>query len=93
VVFNKIDSFSHKEKEEDDLTPRVRENIPLEELKQTWMNKLHENCVFISARNKDNIEELKSVLYEKVREIHVQRFPYNDFLYIDFYTPEQNLFN
>ncbi|MCL1934423.1 MAG: GTPase HflX [Candidatus Azobacteroides sp.] len=81
IVFNKIDAFSYIEKEFDDLTPKTKENISLEELKQTWMNKLHENCVFISAKEKQNIEELKSLLYRKVREIHVQRFPYNDFLY------------
>jgi len=81
IVFNKIDAFSYFEKEADDLTPKTRDNISLEELKQTWMNKLHENCVFISAKEKLNIEELKSIVYEKVREIHVQRFPYNDFLY------------
>ena len=81
IVFNKIDAFSYIEKEPDDLTPAIKENISLEELKQTWMNKLHENCVFISAKEKLNIEELKSLLYQKVREIHVQRFPYNDFLY------------
>jgi len=81
IVFNKIDAFSYIEKESDDLTPKSKENISLEELKQTWMNKLHENSVFISAKEKQNIEELKSLLYRKVREIHVQRFPYNDFLY------------
>ncbi|GHT06963.1 GTPase HflX [Bacteroidia bacterium] len=81
VVFNKIDAFEHVEKEADDLTPRSKENIPLEELKHTWMNNLHENCVFISAKDKENIEELKALLYQKVKEIHVERFPYNDFLY------------
>jgi len=81
IVFNKIDAFSYIEKESDDLTPIAKENISLEELKQTWMNKLHENGVFISAKEKLNIEELKSLLYMKVKEIHVQRFPYNDFLY------------
>lgn len=81
IVFNKIDAFTYTEKEEDDLSPKTKENISLNELKQSWMNKLHENCVFISAKNKQNIEELKSLLYEKVKEIHVQRFPYNDFLY------------
>jgi GTP-binding protein HflX len=86
IVFNKIDAFSYIEKESDDLTPKTKENISLEELKQTWMNNLHENGVFISAREKQNIEELKSLLYRKVREIHVQRFPYNDFLYR---TPEE----
>ena len=84
VVFNKIDAFSYIEKEADDLTPMKKENLSLDELKQTWMNKLHENCVFISARDKDNIEELKSVLYEKAKEIHIQRYPYNDFLYQDY---------
>jgi len=81
IVFNKIDTFSYVEKEFDDLTPKTKENISLDELKQTWMNKLHENCVFISAKEKLNMEELKSLLYAKVKEIHVQRFPYNDFLY------------
>jgi GTP-binding protein HflX len=81
IVFNKMDSFSYVEKESDDLTPKNKENVSLEELKQTWMNKLHENCVFISAKERHNIEELKSLLYSKVREIHVQRFPYNDFLF------------
>ena len=81
IVFNKIDAFSYVEKEFDDLTPKTKENISLDELKQTWMNKLHENCLFISAKEKLNIEELKSLLYAKVKEIHVQRFPYNDFLY------------
>jgi GTP-binding protein HflX len=81
IAFNKIDSFSYIEKEADDLTPKTQKNISLEELKQTWMNKLHENCVFISAKEKQNVEELKSLMYQKIREIHVQRFPYNDFLY------------
>lgn len=84
IVFNKTDAFSYIEKEEDDLSPKTRENISLDELKQTWMNKLHENCVFISAKEKQNIEELKSLLYSKVKEIHVQRFPYNDFLYQEY---------
>jgi len=81
IVFNKIDAFSYIEKDADDLTPKTKENVSLEELKQTWMNNLHENCVFISAKEKLNMEELKSLLYGKVKEIHVQRFPYNDFLY------------
>jgi len=81
IVFNKLDAFSYIEKDVDDLTPKTKENVSLEELKQTWMNNLHENCVFISAKQKQNIEELKSLLYRKAKEIHVQRFPYNDFLY------------
>lgn len=84
IVFNKIDAFSYVQKEADDLTPKTKENISLDELKKTWMSKLNENCVFISAKNKQNIEELKTLLYTKVKEIHVQRFPYNDFLYQDY---------
>ncbi|MDR0505531.1 MAG: GTPase HflX [Dysgonamonadaceae bacterium] len=84
IVFNKIDIFSYIRKEEDDLSPKTKENISLEELKNTWMSKLNENAVFISALDKKNIEEFKTLLYEKVREIHVQRFPYNDFLYQDY---------
>lgn len=81
IVFNKMDAFSHVEKDEDDLTPKKRENYSLEELQRTWMSKLKENCIFISAKERDNIEELKELLYRKAREIHVERFPYNDFLY------------
>ncbi|MGI6046825.1 MAG: GTPase HflX [Petrimonas sp.] len=81
IVFNKIDAFSFVEKDEDDLTPRKRENITLEELKQSWMSKLKDSAIFISAKEKENIDELKSLIYEKAKEIHIQRFPYNDFLY------------
>lgn len=81
VVFNKIDAFTHVEKDTDDLTPKVRQNISLEELEQSWMSKLKDNCIFISAREKTNIDELKSLIYEKAKGIHIQRFPYNDFLY------------
>lgn len=81
LVFNKIDAFSYVEKAADDLTPRTRENISLDELKETWMAKMHDNCIFISARNKTNIDELKSLLYQRVKEIHTTRFPYNDFLF------------
>lgn len=82
MVFNKIDAYSHVPKDEDDLTPRSRENIPLEELKQTWMNKLDPgNCVFISAKKGTNIDELKERIYQKAKEIHMERFPYNDFLF------------
>ncbi|MCD7972960.1 MAG: GTPase HflX [Candidatus Azobacteroides sp.] len=84
IVFNKIDAYTYVKKEEDDLTPRTKENIDLEELKRTWMNKLHDNCIFISAKNKSNIEELKTLLYEKVKEIHITRFPYNDFLFQEY---------
>ncbi|MBO4964732.1 MAG: GTPase HflX [Muribaculaceae bacterium] len=81
LVFNKIDAFSYIPKEEDDLTERKRENIPLEEFKQTYMAKMNNNCVFISAKERINIDELKEMLYEKARQIHAERFPYNDFLY------------
>ena len=81
VVFNKTDAFSHIEKEEDDLTPKTFRNLSLEELKQSWMSKLKEDCIFISAKEKFNIEELKQLIYNKAKEIHIQRFPYNDFLY------------
>ena len=81
LVFNKIDAFTYVKKDEDDLTPRTRENIPLEELKETWMAKMEKNCVFISAKNKLNIDELKTMLYEKAKAIHQARFPYNDFLF------------
>ena len=81
LVFNKIDAYSHVEKEADDLSARTKENIPLNELKLTWMAQMNDNCLFISAREQDNIVELKEKLYEIVKEIHVKRFPYNDFLF------------
>lgn len=81
LVFNKIDAFRHKPKDEDDLTPRTRENITLDELKASWMGQMHDNCVFISAKNQTNIDELRNLLYTKAKEIHLTRFPYNDFLY------------
>ena len=81
VIFNKIDAFTYVQKEEDDLTPKTKENITLDELKETWMNRLADNCLFISAREKQNIDNLKEVIYKKVCELHVQKYPYNDFLY------------
>lgn len=81
LVFNKIDAFTHVLKEEDDLTPKKRENYTLEELKETWLSKMKEDSVFISAKEKENIEALRQLLYDKVKEIHITRFPYNDFLY------------
>ena len=83
VVFNKIDAYSWVEKEEDDLTPMTKENVPLLELKRTWMAKLGEDCIFISAKDKTNIDELREIMYRRVRELHVQKYPYNDFLYQD----------
>jgi GTP-binding protein HflX len=81
ILFNKVDAYSYTKKDDDDLTPATRENLSLEELMKTWMAKLNDNCIFISAREKTNIDELKQVLYLKVRELHVQKYPYNDFLF------------
>ena len=89
LVFNKIDAYTWVEKEEDDLTPIQKENYTLEDLKKTWMAKKGEDqhyleCLFISAREKANIDELRETLYKRVRELHVQKYPYNDFLYNDY---------
>lgn len=81
MVFNKIDAFTYTPKDPDDLTPATRENISLDEFRRMWMAKMGRNCVFISAKERINIEELKELLYQKAREIHSERFPYNDFLY------------
>lgn len=81
VVFNKIDAYSWVEKEEDDLTPPTRENITLDELEKTWMAKMNDDCIFISAKKKVNVDLLRERLYAKVRQLHVQKYPYNDFLY------------
>lgn len=83
MVFNKIDSFSYVPKDENDLTPARRENFSLDDLKKTWMAKMNDNCIFISAKERNNIDELKALMYKHIRAIHVQRFPYNDFLYPD----------
>lgn len=81
MVFNKIDAFTYTPKDEDDLTPATRENVSLDELKQMWMAKLPHDCVFISAKKGINIDELKQMIYDRAREIHTARFPYNDFLF------------
>lgn len=81
MVFNKIDAFTYAPKDEDDLTPATRENVSLDELKQMWMAKLPHDCVFISAKKGINIDELKQMIYDRAREIHTARFPYNDFLF------------
>ena len=88
LVFNKTDAYTFTPKEEDDLTPKTKENVSLDELMQTWMAKMHESCIFISARERDNIENLKTLMYNRVRELHVQKYPYNDFLY-QTYTDEE----
>ena len=81
LVFNKIDAFSYTPKDADDLTPATRENLSLDDLRETWMARMQDNCVFISARKGTNIDELRKIVYDKAREIHLTRFPYNDFLY------------
>ena len=81
LVFNKIDAYRWTPKDEDDLTPRTKENISLDELMATWMAKLGNDCFFISAKNRTNMDEFKQIMYKKVRELHVQKYPYNDFLY------------
>ena len=81
VVFNKIDNFTYTPKEEDDLTPVQRENLSLDDLRKSWMARLGDDCIFISAKNKDNIDALRALLYDRIKAIHVQRYPYNDFLF------------
>jgi GTP-binding protein HflX len=81
LVFNKIDAFSYTPKDEDDLTPTTRENLSLEDIKRTWMKNLNAQVLFVSAQTKENVDELKHVLYEKVKEMHVKRYPYNNLLY------------
>ena len=73
LVFNKIDAYTYVAKADDDLTPRTKENLTLEELMKTWMAKLEDNCLFISARERINVEELKSVVYRHVKELHLQK--------------------
>lgn len=88
IIFNKIDAYTWVEKEADDLTPKTKENITLEELKKTWMAKMGDDCLFISAKEKTNIQEMRDVIYKRVRELHVQKYPYNDFLYQNYEEEE-----
>lgn len=81
LVFNKIDAFTYTPKDADDLSEPTRENMSLDDLKKSWIGRLGDNCVFISAKKQINIDALRKLLYEKACEIHTQRFPYNDFLY------------
>lgn len=81
LVFNKMDAYTWTEKDPDDLTPATRENVSLEELKHTWMAKMGDDCIFISARERQNIDELKELFYARVKQLHVQKYPYNDFLF------------
>ena len=83
VLFNKTDAYTWVEKEADDLTPATRENITIDELKRTWMGRLNGECLFVSALKKTGIENMRKVLYDRVKQLHVQKYPYNDFLYPD----------
>ena len=83
VLFNKIDAYTWVEKEADDLTPATRENITFDELQRTWMGRLNGECLFVSALKKTGIENMRKVLYDRVKQLHVQKYPYNDFLYPD----------
>ena len=84
LIFNKVDAFSWQPKDEDDLTPFERENYSLGDLQKSWMAKMKDDCFFISARTGEGVDELKQALYERVKEIHVKRYPYNDFLFEDY---------
>ncbi len=81
IIFNKVDAYTWVEKDEDDLTPATKENISLDDLIHTWMTRLSGECLFISALEKTGYDTLRQVLYNKVREMHVQKYPYNDFLF------------
>ena len=83
VLFNKTDAYTWIEKEADDLTPATRENITIDELQRTWMGRLNGECLFVSALKKTGIENMRKVLYDRVKQLHVQKYPYNDFLYPD----------
>ena len=83
VLFNKTDAYTWVEKEADDLTPATRENITMDELQRTWMGRLNGECLFVSALKKTGIENMRKVLYDRVKQLHVQKYPYNDFLYPD----------
>ncbi len=88
MVFNKIDAYQHQTIDDDDLvTEKTKEHYTLAEWEKTWMNKLDNNCLFISALNKENMEEFKEKVFEEIKKIHISRFPYNDFLYEE-YTEE-----
>ena len=81
VIFNKIDAYTFIEKDPFDLTPKTKENVSLEELIHSWMARVEDDCIFISAKERTNIDNLREKLYKRVRELHVQKYPYNDFLY------------
>ena len=84
IIFNKVDAYRWVEKDEDDLTPATKENVSLDDLIHTWMTRLSGECLFISALEKTGYDTLRQVLYNKVRELHVQKYPYNDFLFVHY---------
>ncbi len=85
MVFNKIDAFENESIDEDDLvTKRTKAHYTLQDWEKTWMNNMKGNCVFISALNKENLDEFKSLVYDEVKKIHITRFPYNDYLYQEY---------
>ena len=90
IIFNKTDAYTYVKKDEDDLTPRTKENWTLQELEDTWMARLGEDCIFLSARERTNIDSFRKLLYAKVRQLHVQKCPYNDFLYDNDYEGLQS---
>ena len=81
LIFNKIDAYRFTQKDEDDLTPRSKENFTLEELEKSWMAQNNVPCIFISAREKANLDAFRELLYDKIKEIHVTRYPYDNLLY------------
>lgn len=81
MVFNKIDAYTWEEKDPDDLTPATKRNVSYDELKRTWMAKMNDNCIFISAKNRDNYQEFRDLLYKEIRDMHAIRYPYDNFLY------------
>lgn len=91
MVFNKIDAYTHQTIDQDDLmTEKTSRHFTLEEWKQTWMNRMNGDAIFISAKNKENIQEFREKVYKKVREIHITRFPYNNFLYPEVEIEEES---
>ena len=85
MVFNKIDAYKHETIDEDDLvTEKTNIHYTLADWQKTWMNKLDNNCLFISALNKENLDEFKDKVFEEVKKIHIARFPYNNFLYDEY---------
>ena len=85
LVFNKIDAYTHKTIDEDDLvTERTKDHYTLNDWKNTWMNEMGENSLFISALNSENLEEFREKVFEEVKKVHMQRFPYNDYLYLEY---------